>query len=156
VEASAGTRTVKVSTTNACPWTASTNASWITVTAGAAGTGDGSVSFSYAANTGASRTGTLMIAGQTFTLTQEPCSYSISPDTVKIDDSGGTATINVSTGSTCTWTASSNDSWITITAGASGTGNGAVRFTVARNDGKKRNGTLTIAGRNAKVEQEDD
>jgi len=125
------------------------------VTSDTTGTGDGSVSFSYAANTGASRTGTLTIAGQTFTLTQAPCAYSISPDTVKMDEDGGTGTINVSTGSACRWTASSNDSWITITAGASGTGAGTVRFTVARNDGKKRNGTLTIAGRNAKVEQED-
>ena len=48
-----------------------------------------------------------------------------------------------------------HESWITITGGVSGTGNGTVRFTVARNDGKKRNGTLTIAGRNAKVEQEE-
>ena len=60
------------------------------------------------------------------------------------------------TGSTCTWTASSNQSWITITAGASGTGSGTVRITVARNNGNERNGTLTIAGRTAKVEQEDD
>ena len=157
VEERAGTRTVKVSTTNACSWTASSNASWITVTSGATGTGDGSVAFSYAANTGASRTGTLTIAGQTFTLTQEPCAYSISPDTVKIDDGGGTGTISVSTGSTCTWTASSNESWITITAGASGTGNGTVRFTVAKNNGRnKRTATLTIAGRTAKVEQEGD
>ena len=155
VEVNAGTRTVRVSTTAGCSWTAGSNASWITVTSGATGTGDGSVSFSYAANTGTSRTGTLTIAGQTFTLTQAPCAYSISPDTVKMDEDGGTGTINVSTGSACRWTASSNDSWITITAGASGTGDGTVRFTVARNDGKKRNGTLTIAGRNAKVEQED-
>lgn len=156
VEERAGTRTVRVSTTSTCSWTASSNASWITVTSGATGTGDGSVALSYAANTGASRTGTLVIAGQTFTLTQAPCIYSISRDTVKMDSDGGAATINVSTGSACTWTASSNESWITITAGASGTGDGAVRFTVARNNGKKRSGTLTIAGHNAKVEQDDD
>ena len=146
---------VKVSTTNACSWTASSNASWITVTSGATGSGDGSVAFSYAANIGALRTGTLTIAGQTFILTQAPCAYSISPDTVKMNVAGGTGTINVSTGGTCMWTASSNESWITITAGANGTGDGTVRLTVARNDGRKRTGTLTIAGRNAKVEQED-
>ena len=82
--------------------------------------------------------------------------YSISPDSVKMDSAGGAATINVSTGSTCMWTASANDSWITITAGASGTGNGSVRFTVAKNNGKKRDGTLTIAGLSAKVDQEKD
>jgi hypothetical protein len=73
---------------------------------------------------------------------------------VKVEASGGTRTINVSTASDCAWTALSHDSWITITAAASGSGNDAVRFTVAPNDGKKRNGSLTIAGRNARVEQE--
>ena len=84
-----------------------------------------------------------------------PCSYSISPSTVKIGAAGGTGSINVSTASGCAWSASSGESWITITSGASGTGNGTVGFTVARNTGKKRNGDLTIAGREAKVEQEE-
>ena len=112
------------------------------------------MAFSYAANTGALRTGTLTIAGQTFILTQAPCAYSISPDTVKMN-APVDRNHQLSTGGTCMWTASSNESWITITAGASGTGDGTVRLTVARNDGRKRTGTLTIAGRNAKVEQED-
>jgi all-beta uncharacterized protein/BACON domain-containing protein len=156
VDAGAGTRSVNVSTTAACSWTSISSASWITVTSGATGTGNGSVTFSYAANTGgAARTGTLTIAGQTFTLTQAGCAYSISPDEMKVDGSGESRTITVSTGSACMWTATSNDSWITITAGASGTGNGTVRFTVARNTGKKRTGTLTIAGQTAKVEQDE-
>jgi hypothetical protein len=47
------------------------NATFITVTAGASGTGSGTVSYSVAANTATtSRTGTLTIAGQTFTVTQ--------------------------------------------------------------------------------------
>jgi hypothetical protein len=75
---------------------------------------------------------------------------------VKVNAEGGTGAITVSTGSTCAWTGRSNESWITITAGASGTGNGVVRFTVARNTGKKRNGTLTIAGDQVKVEQEEE
>jgi predicted ATPase len=45
--------------------------SWITITAGANGTGNGTVTFSIAANTtGAQRTGTLTIAGRTYTVTQ--------------------------------------------------------------------------------------
>jgi hypothetical protein len=73
---------------------------------------------------------------------------------VKFKDGGGSGTVNVSTGSTCAWTAKSNDSWITITAGASGTGNGPVRFTVAANNGKKREGSLTVAGDNVTVAQD--
>lgn len=62
---------VSVTTTAACTWTAMSNASWITVTSGTSGSGTGTVAYSVAANTGASsRTGTLTIAGQTFTVTQ--------------------------------------------------------------------------------------
>ena len=62
----------------------------------------------------------------------------------------------VSTGAGCAWTATSHESWITITSGASGSGNGTVRFNVADNSGKKRTGTLTIAGQTFTVEQDKD
>ena len=39
--------------------------------------------------------------------------------------------VAVSTTAQCTWTATSNAPWISITSGASGTGTGAVRFAVA-------------------------
>jgi Putative binding domain, N-terminal/Viral BACON domain len=152
---------VAVSTPAGCQWTASSAASWITITSGATGNGNGSVAFSVAANSGASRTGSLTIAGRPFTVTQAaappppPCSYSIDPNSQKIDGNGGTATVAVTTGSACTWTASSNASWLTVTAGASGTGNGTVTISVARNDGKDRKGTLTIAGKTATIEQKE-
>jgi hypothetical protein len=48
------------------------NASWISVTSGSSGTGNGTVSFTVAANTtGSDRNGTLTIAGRTFTLTEK-------------------------------------------------------------------------------------
>ena len=47
------------------------NDAWIHVTAGANGSGNGTVAYSVDANAaGASRTGTLTIAGRTFTVTQ--------------------------------------------------------------------------------------
>lgn len=52
-------------------WTAQSNAAWITITSGASGTGDGTIDFSVAANTGAARSGTLTIGGQLFTIEQE-------------------------------------------------------------------------------------
>jgi Zn-dependent metalloprotease len=66
-----GTGTVTVTATAGCGWTAVSNATFITVTSGSSGTGNGSVGYSVAANTlTTSRTGTLTIAGQTFTVTQ--------------------------------------------------------------------------------------
>ena len=54
-----------------CAWTAVSNATFITITSGSSGSGNGSVGYSVAANTGStSRNGTMTIAGQTFTVTQ--------------------------------------------------------------------------------------
>ena len=71
VAASGGTGTVSVTAGAGCNWTATSNAAFITITAGASGTGSGTLSYSVANNAStASRTGTLTIAGQTFTVTQ--------------------------------------------------------------------------------------
>jgi hypothetical protein len=43
-----------------------------------------------------------------------------------------------------------------VTSGSAGSGNGTVRFNVASNDGKKRTGTLTVAGRTFTVDQDKD
>ena len=149
---------VQVSTASGCAWTASSGAGWILITSGASGTGNGTVNYSVVANLGGARTGTLTIAGQTFTVTQAavaPCSYSISPSTQKVEASATTDSVSVTTASHCTWTAVSNDSWITVTSGATGTGNGTVTFNVAANLGKARKGTLTVAGKTATVEQKE-
>jgi hypothetical protein len=54
-----------------CPWTATSNSNWITVTGGASGSGDGTVSFAVSANnTGVARSGSLTIAGATVTVNQ--------------------------------------------------------------------------------------
>ncbi|MFS8087376.1 MAG: BACON domain-containing protein, partial [Acidobacteriota bacterium] len=70
MDASFGTASVAVTTGGGCAWTGSANASWITVLSGATGSGNGVLSYSAAANSGAARTGTLTIAGQTFTINQ--------------------------------------------------------------------------------------
>ena len=60
-----------MTTDGACGWTAtSNNADWIAITAGNTGTGPGLVTFAVAANAGAARSGTMTIAGQTFTVSQ--------------------------------------------------------------------------------------
>ena len=67
----ATTGSVGVTAGAGCRWTAVSNAAWITVTSGASGTGPGTVSYSVAANTAnSSRTGTITIAGETYTVTQ--------------------------------------------------------------------------------------
>ena len=157
-QALGGRETVDVNTQSGCQWTASSNAAWILIVSGASGTGDGRVELGIAPNLGAARTGTVTIGGRTFTATQAavaPCSYSISPSKQELEARAGSGTVEVKTTSNCAWTATSNASWITITSGASGTGNGTVTFTVSANTGGKRQGTLTVAGRMAEVEQKE-
>jgi hypothetical protein len=64
------TFTVGVTDANYCAWSSVSNATWIHVTAGALNSDSGSTGYTVDANTGGSRTGTITIAGNTFTVTQ--------------------------------------------------------------------------------------
>jgi hypothetical protein len=156
---SGGTGSVTVTAGGGCAWTAVSNASWIHVTSGASGSGNGAVAYSVDANSSSlDQNGTMTIAGQTFTVAQSgaaTCTYSISPARETFPVAGGTATVAVTAGPGCNWTAVSNASWITITAGASGGGNGTVSYSVATYTGRprNRNGTMTIAGLTFSVKQ---
>lgn len=276
IGAGGGTGTISVTTGAGCSWSASSNVSWIIVTSGFSGSGNGSVAYSVSSNSGSSRSGTLTIAGQTFTLSQSAgasnengcevpltisigqtvntilnsdcvytnthrnidayrfsgsggqtvtitlsssafntylylldgnrntlqsnddangtnsqiiytlpysgtfnidatslnegatgqytltltnegsgggCSYSISPASGAHGSGNESGSVTVSAGSNCSWTATSNVSWITITSGFSGLGNGTVTYQVGSNSGSTRTGTLTIAARTFTVSQ---
>jgi len=161
VSGAGGTGAVQVTTTANCAWTATSNAAWLTITSGASGTGSGTVTYTAAANPATtSRTGTLTIAVQTHTVTQGAggatpgCSYNV-PPTSTIGGAGGTGIVLVTTAANCAWTATSNAAWLTIIAGASGTGNGAVNYRSTANPSTtaSRTGTLTIAGQTHTVTQ---
>src|SRR5437764_228687 len=77
VAASGGTASIAVAAEAGCVWSAESNASWIAITSGQNGNGSGTVAFATAASTGPARSGTLTVAGQTFTVAQAAgCSYS--------------------------------------------------------------------------------
>src|SRR5262249_51556438 len=82
------------------------------------------------------------------------CGYSIF-STASSYSSSGMASDHVTVAATgCGWTAESHDSWIAITSGSSGSGNGVVNFSVAPNvSPDSRTGTLTIAGETFTVTQ---
>ncbi len=155
VGTAAGTGSVNVTASaNTCQWTASSNAAWITITSGASNTGNATVNYSFTANTGAPRSGTMTIGGQTFTVNQSGCSFTLSfaTNSFPATASAGSVTVTASSAN-CSWTAVSNASWLSITSGASGTGNGTVNYNVQANSGAARSGTLTIAGQTFTVNQ---
>jgi hypothetical protein len=75
------------------------------------------------------------------------CSYSISPTNQSFGSNGGSSSFGVTAGNGCSWTAQSNDGFITITSGGSGSGNGTVNYSVSSNSGSsQRTGTISVNG----------
>jgi len=155
VPLSGGTGTINVTVTGSnCKWNASSSVPWIVVTAGASGTTSGVVSYSVSANTpGANmgapaRSGTLSVAGYTYTVNQANlnCIY-----TTALETSGAGALfsqIDVYTSDpACTWTATPQQNWITLQSGSSGTGNGVIKYSIQPNQSvTARMGQIYAAG----------
>src|SRR6476646_145068 len=80
-DANGGTGSVTVSVSAGCTWTTTSSGAWIAVTAGGTGNGAGTVAYSVTANSNTQgRSGTLTIAGQAHSVTQQghattACSY---------------------------------------------------------------------------------
>ncbi|MDQ4122644.1 MAG: S8 family serine peptidase [Acidobacteriota bacterium] len=159
-----GTGSFSVSRPSACAsWTAISTVAWITVTAGGSGTtGNGTVSYSIAANTNSGqRTGTISVSGgSTFTVTQDPapsCTYSLGSTGRIVDADAGSFSFGVTTNrSHCSWSSSvtSGSGWLSVTSG-SGTGSGSVSYSVTANPSSTsaRIGTITTGGQTFTVRQ---
>lgn len=138
-------------------WTATSNASWITINAGSSGAGNGVVTYLVQPGGGSPRAATISIAGQTFTVMQTggaSCTYSISPISKSFTSRGGEGGVNVTAPSGCSWTATSNATWLGITSAASGSGDDVVTYALRENfDTSPRTGTIIIAGQTFTVTQ---
>lgn len=151
---SGATGTVALATGAGCPWTASASAGWINLANGS-GTGPAQVTYTVASNTGPPRTASLSVAGQTIAVAQtSACTFVLAPPFHDFDGGGGNGNVLVIVSGPCTWTAGTTTSWIRMTAGESGTGDGLVQFVVLPNtSGAARSGTVTIAGQQYPVTQ---
>lgn len=149
---------IAITTDASCSWNATSNANWI-VLSSASGKGNAQVGYSIAANTSTtSRTGVVSIAGQNITVTQIgvlPCTYTASPSQVNVVAAGQTnLPANITTTpSNCTWTASSDASWITL-GSTTGQGGSTLNYNVASNTTSSvRTGTINLSGQIITVTQ---
>jgi hypothetical protein len=151
------TRELQVSAPTGCAWTATSNDAWLSILSGASGNGNGAVTFRANFSTLLdTRAATLNIAGRAVPVSQtgtlDFCVYRLETTFLEgVSANGGSGAINVR--SACGWTAVSHNSWLRITSGASGSGNGAVTFAVEPNTNAGRGGTITVAGRDFIVKQ---
>ncbi|MEK7406425.1 MAG: BACON domain-containing carbohydrate-binding protein [Acidobacteriota bacterium] len=153
--ATGGPGAIEVTAAASCAWTAASAVPWITITTGAPGSGDGTVRYSVAANTtGQTRSSTITIGDQVFVVTQAgtSCAFSLSSTGTSVPAAGGAGTFNVST--TCSWSATPSAGWITISSGASGSGDGSVAYSAAANPGSAaRIGTITVGSQAFTISQ---
>jgi hypothetical protein len=160
VGAGASSGTLPVTAASSCSWTAASSASYLTITSGATGTGNGTVGYSFAANTGAARSASIQVNTSSVVFTQGAaavlapagCTVKLSTTSAKANSGGGTVNVDVTADSNCTWTATSNASFLTATGGTTGSGTAVV--TATANNGSSRSGTLTIGGQTVTITQD--
>jgi hypothetical protein len=82
-----------------------------------------------------------------------PCSFTLSPGSASPLSLGGSSNLTVTaSGGTCSWTATTTNSWIHTTS--SGTGNGTVNYTVdANNSTSSRSGAITVGNATFAISQ---
>lgn len=164
-EAGGGSVVLRVDTgSSACTWSAVSQDEWLHIAPNSTG-GSGSTTLRADANTGVARRGTVVVAGQrvsveqaavvtpptpTSTPTPSPagCDYALDVASVSVGAAGGAGVVALATTPSCTWTAASSASWLTVSGAAAGTGPATIAYAVApAASTTSRLGTLTIAGR---------
>jgi hypothetical protein len=144
---------VTVTTPADCAYDTVLGPSWISVTSGGSGVGPGTLVYSVEPNsTTVARSGSLVIGGQAFQVTQDALPCSVTIDTSGLGSpygpAGGAGLVSITTsGANCSWTASSGASWAAV-APSGGTGNATIGVTVGSNmaSAAARSTDLTIAG----------
>ena len=93
VSLTGGSFTIGLTAAAGCAWTAASNAAWVTITSALSGSGNTTVRYTVAANTGPQRVGTMTIGGKTFTVTQSTgCAFTIAPTSANIPAGGASGT----------------------------------------------------------------
>lgn len=158
VSATGGNGAVGTIAPAACTWSAVANDNWLAITSSGTG-GSADVNFSVLANPIASpRSGTLTIAGLTYTVNQAgaPCSYTLPIGSTSVASGGiGSGSFGFSTAFTgCSPSAVSFANWITVQPISFSGSSGTVTYAVAANPSNTtRAGTIQVGDRNFTITQ---
>ena len=134
-------------------WSVIPNASWISVVDRGNGKGSDTITIAVSENPSyISRTGTVTIGTDTFTVVQEgrlseALSFSVSPTTSVASENGANGLVTVKATPDLPWIATSDVNWISIySAYAKGAGNGNIVYSASPNSTLyERTGTITVS-----------
>jgi uncharacterized protein (TIGR03437 family) len=84
---------------------------------------------------------------------QNNCAYQLSETSRSFGQTGGSASVDITTGPSCAWTVTGAPAWLTLDV-SSGVGNGQVNYTAAASSTHaERSATLTIGGQTLTITQ---
>ena len=141
---------------NDCRWGVGTAHSWIQTTQGPK-TGSRTINYTLLPNPSPSnRTGTMTIAGQTFTVTQQPCTYTFNPSSLNVSHQSNTRSVQITTSQqSCHWSVDESVPWIDITSEKSGTGNGTITLRISQNNSTaERSFRINIRNAHLNIQQQ--
>jgi all-beta uncharacterized protein/BACON domain-containing protein len=183
VDAAGRQVTIALSSLDGCAWTARSDSPWIAGISPASGAGSATVRATVLANAAEARAGALTIGDAAVRITQsapadatpapspappspappppEPpppapppaCTYRLAPAARNVGRAADAFSVGISAPPACTWSVSSDASWITVIDGRSGSGDGSFRLAVAANNGAPRTGTVRAATETFSVQQ---
>jgi uncharacterized protein (TIGR03437 family) len=130
-----GTLTFSVVAPTGCGYNVSSNQPWAVVSSSSLGVGVGTVTVQITPQS-TTQSATLTVGTQTIpiTLPSLNCSYSLDMNSYPVPAAGGTVAATLTATIGCPWAVTNNySSAVSITSGASGSGNGTINLAVAQN-----------------------
>ncbi len=146
---------VTVTASNAlCEWTAQVDADWLSLPTGRTYKGNARVTVQAASWNGPARHANVTVADQRVVLTQsDGCAFTVTPASAAIPGVGGHATVSVSAGAGCTWSAVSTVPWAHLATGSAGAGPGNTDLAIDPNLGPARTATVSVANHSFTITQ---
>ena len=145
VDRNGASGTINVTTEAGITWTAKANVDWLTVSP-TSGRSVGTVTYTVAAYPGVvSRSGSITIAGNTFTVTQTGVDVNIEPAIIKIGPEADILMVDITALASTKWNVTPNSSWISVLDKEQGYGDYALALAVNSNPSfAKRTGTVAV------------
>lgn len=154
VDFEGGEFTIEVTVPAGVSWSASASEPWISVLT-PSGNGSGTVAYSVAAYTGvATRTASIVVGSQTFTVSQSGRDVNMSPVSVLKQHSSDIILVDVRALTSTTWSVTSHAPWISVVDPGNGFGDAQVIVAIGTNPSfLERSGTVSIGSSTLTIRQ---
>ena len=146
IGASGGTERIKIAALSS--WTISSSESWVTFSQNSGNSGRTNLTATTAANTSTARTATITITDndqytETISVSQDGLAFEVTPSALTAGISA--ATLDLTIASPYAWTATSSESWATLSTGSGVNGITTITVSVPQNDTQSaRTATITV------------